>query len=105
MDTLHLTAKVDGNRRIVIDLPPDVEIGAQVDLTITPHREPTEARHGLTREKARAIWQARGWQKKASGEVPADYVPLSDEEILRITDHLKGSFSLDDMINEDRGSY
>jgi len=75
MNAFHLRAKVGQDRRIVIDLPADFDLGAEIDVIIVPHAEPkplpdqsapvseNRQREEFTAEEARAMFLQYGWIK------------------------------------------
>ena len=99
MDTIILSAYVGEDRRLVIDLPPETPVG-KVELVIrstTPDQQ-------MTLEEARAIFRQAGI-KPLKIDLPADFVPLSPEALLKVGTLAPGAKSSLDLINEDRGTY
>lgn len=105
MTTITLSMTIGEDRRLVIDLPPEVPAG-EVEITIHPKVEEPSAQpqRSLTREEAREILRKAGVLDE-SIKAPEGYVPLSPEELLKLGTLPPDARSSLDLINEDRGEY
>ena len=105
MDVITLSVEIPKDRHLVLDLPSDVPIG-KADITIHPHEQasPSAQVVNSAHEAARAKLLAAGILSTAH-VAPKDAVRLSDEALQRLGTLPAGSPSLDDLINEDRGTY
>jgi hypothetical protein len=100
MDVIVLSAEIGEDRRLVIDLPPDAPLGP-VQVTIQVQEPYTST--NPAREAARAKLLAAGFLVTGI-QAPAGIAPLSVEERLRLGT-LPSGVSLDDIIDQDRGTY
>ncbi|MBX3080025.1 MAG: hypothetical protein KF716_00230 [Anaerolineae bacterium] len=101
MNSITIPIIIDEHRRVVIDIPDDVPLGA-AEITITPVVPPTD-KAPLTWEAARAKLLAGGALSIHQYELPEGAVRLTDEEIQELTKDVILPKSLDEMIDEDRG--
>src|SRR5688572_24549824 len=100
MNQITIPIVIDEHRRVVIDIPDDVPLGA-AQVTITPV-EASPSQTPLTWETARARLLAGG-ALSTGYELPPDAIVLSDAEIYALTKDIVLPKSLDEMIDEDRG--
>lgn len=108
---LRLKAKVGADRRLVIELPPEMPTG-EVELTVLskqpeqPESVPQNdtPKTALTREEARAKLLAAGalvtWL-----HAPEDAVALTPEERMEIGQLPPGARPSEELVDEDRGEY
>jgi hypothetical protein len=98
MDAIIINTTLGEDRRLVIDLPPDMPTGP-LEITI---RTAEADKLSLSREEARARLLATG-KLSTWTHAPAGTIPLSPEEILELGKLPAGARSLDELIDEDRG--
>jgi hypothetical protein len=105
MTSITLSVMIGEDRRLVIDLPPEIPTG-EVEITIHPKVEetPVQSKRSLTPEEARDILRKAGVLDE-SIKAPEGYVPLSPEELLKLGTLPHDARSSLDLINEDRGEY
>lgn len=103
MDAITLSAIVSEDRKLVVELPPEIPIGP-VEVVIRPKSQVGQAPLSITREWAQAKLLAAGLLV-TSIHAPEEIVPLSPEELLRIGRLAPGARPSEDLINEDRGDY
>ena len=101
MTSIKLQATVGEDRRLVIDLPPEVPVG-EVEIEIRPQPADLPPQSGeLTREEARARLLAAGalvtWI-----HAPEGTVPLTPEELLEVGTLPPGATPTDQLIFDDR---
>ena len=95
MQSITLTAIVDENGQLVVDVPPEISPGP-VEVVIRPTLENGEAPpEPQTRERIRA-------KLIDAGRVNPNAEELSEEEELRLGMLLKGDHPVEDYISEDR---
>jgi len=100
MDAIIVTAMVDEKRRVMIDLPDEVEPGL-VELEVIVRRvEDEKPPEPLTREWVEARLRAAGLL--VEHEHFAEAVELTEAEELELAQRLAGSRPVEDYINEDR---
>ena len=102
MDTVMIPVEVGEDRRLVIDVPPEVPIGP-ADVVIVP-RNGRQATTNPAREAARAKLRDAGFLS-TSIHAPANAVALSDEELMRLGQLAPGARPSEELIDEDRGLY
>ena len=100
MDAIVLTLDVGEDHRLIIDLPADTPPG-KVNVVITAYQ--ANATHtNPAREAARAKLLAAG--ALSTYFVPDDKTPISDEEIEALWRKFDGGTSIDQIIDQERGS-
>lgn len=105
MDKLIFHIRVNEDRRVVIDLPPDVPLG-EFDVELRPKQPiPTSPTGGeLTREEVRARMLAAGILATDISK-PLEARELTPNEVLTLGRAPAGSKTSDQMIDEDRGEF
>jgi hypothetical protein len=104
MDAITIEAEVGHDHRLIDALPPEVPVG-RVKLIIEPVQEsPTDSKHPLTREEARAKLLAAG-KLVTDLHAPEGTIALTPEERLRIGQLPPDARSSEELINDDRGLY
>lgn len=103
MDAITIEAEVGHDHRLVNALPPEVPVG-RVRLIIEPLEEmPTPSNHPLSREEAYRRWREAG--KTLTQRLTPEGVSESNEdEDRRLADLFGQGMTLDQLIDEDRGS-
>ena len=102
MQSITLTAIVDENGHLVVDVPPEIPPGP-VEIIIRPTPENGDARpKPQTREWIRAKLIAAGLVNPNADDDLEDAEELSEEEELRLGMLLKGDRPVEDYISEDR---
>ena len=107
MDAIILSVEIKEDRHLVIDLPADIPTGtAEITIQHVERANPETQTEPINpaRERARARLQAAGILSTAH-VAPKDAVRVSDAELQQFGTLAPGSPTLDDLINEDRGSY
>ncbi len=105
MDAIRIPVVVGEDRRLVIDLPPDVPVGpAEVVIRSLEQQSSAETPVNPAREAARAKLLAAGFLV-TSIRAPEGTVPLTPEERKRLSELFSEARSSLDLINEDRGEY
>lgn len=100
MNAIIVTAMVDEKRRVMIDLPDEVEPGL-VELEVIVRRvEDEKPPEPLTREWILARLRAAGLL--VENEVFSEAKELSEAEELELAQQLAASRPVEDYINEDR---
>jgi hypothetical protein len=103
MIAVKLSAIVDENRRLVIDVPEEIPPG-QVELVIRSENPVSGAHQNTARDSVRAKLLKK-WALVTDVGVPEDVEPLTAEALLmagRLADDARSSL---DLINEDRGEW
>jgi hypothetical protein len=103
MDSVMIPVEVGEDRRLVIDVPPEVPIGP-ADVVIVPRPHGQKATTNPAREAARAKLRAAGFLS-TSIQAPENAVALSDEDLLRRGRLAPGARPSEELIDEDRGLY
>jgi len=103
MDSITIPIVVGEDRHLVIQLPSEVPVGP-AELVIRTREAPAGEVANPAREVARAKLQAAGLLGTAH-VAPDNAQRASDEELQRLGTLPPGSPSIDDLINEDRGTY
>ena len=102
MVAVKLSAVVDENRRLVIDVPDEIPSGA-VEIIIRTSRRAKDAQPKTTRETVYAFLLAANALVTDVG-APLDIYPLSPGELLEIGRLPEAALPSLDLINEDRGT-
>jgi hypothetical protein len=102
MDSVMISVEVGEDRRLVIDVPPDVPLGP-ADVVIVP-RNGKRATTNPAREAARAKLRAAGLLS-TNIYAPKDAIVLTDEELMRVGRLAPGARPSEELIDEDRGIY
>jgi hypothetical protein len=98
MDGVTITVTVPPDRRLVIDLPDDVPVGATLQVVIRPPQGVSPAL-----ESARVLLAAAG--KLADLGITDDEVEdVGDDEIEQLGRLAPGARSSDDLLDEERGA-
>lgn len=102
MDAEPIPVLVGEDRRLVIDVPPNVPVGP-ADVVIVP-RNGRRTRTTLAREVARAKLRAAG-ALSTIVYAPADTRPTTEDELLRLGQLAPGARPSEELIDEGRGIY
>jgi hypothetical protein len=79
--TIEQTVEIQSDRRLVLDLPPELPVGrARVAVTVTPERNETPEEH--RRRSREAIERCRGLGKRLGSQVTSEDVIASHREDL-----------------------
>jgi hypothetical protein len=103
--SIKTQAYVDEKRRIMIDLPDDVEIGmVELDVVVRQVSDSAEQYEPGTRDWVRAKLRAAGLlaENVLSAEEEAAAEELSEEEEEELGRKMAGPRPVEDYINEDR---
>ncbi len=112
MDAVKVPARISDDRKLIVDLPSDIPVGL-VDVIIFPKQIsslPAKMANGTgnlrrwfeQREQMR-IKLARAQGQDEVSDTSEGYIPLSDEERMRLTVLPVGMRSTDELVDEDRG--
>ncbi|HEX2621802.1 MAG TPA: hypothetical protein VHL11_16710 [Phototrophicaceae bacterium] len=108
MVTLNLTVTVGEDRRLIVDLPPDIPTG-ELEITIRSIPSPETGRE-LTRDEIRARFQAAGLLRTDFSLFDEELSEIEDDEISH--EELEGLGKMppgtrpsEELIDEDRGEY
>jgi hypothetical protein len=102
VSVVTIPVDVGEDRRLVIEVPPDVPVGP-ADVVIVP-RTGKRTTTNPAREAARAKLRAAGLLS-TNIYAPKDAVVLTDEELLRVGRLAPGARPSEELIDEDRGTY
>lgn len=105
MDAIRLSATVGKNRQIIIQLPDEIPEG-QIDLELRVLSPSSILAHSLNQEDAQARLLSAGKLALYSAVdlgIPADTVPLTVEERMRIGKLPPGVAPMEALVDEDRG--
>ena len=102
MVAVKLSAIVDENRRLVIDVPAEIPSG-DVEIIIRPAEHVEDIQPKTAREIAYAVLLAAN-ALVTDVDAPPDIRPLSPEELLEIGELPEDALPSLDLINEDRGT-
>jgi hypothetical protein len=104
MDAIIIDAEVGQDHRLIYELPPEVPVGP-VKLMIRPIEAPSmQTEQGLTREEARRRLLAAGLLL-TERVAPEGAVESDEQEHQRLAALFGQGPSLEDLIDEDRGSH
>src|SRR5438067_5945463 len=103
MDAIVITVTLGEDRRLVVDLPPEMPAG-QVDVMITPHAIPDAQHTNPAREAARAKLLAAGILS-TTHRAPQGIAQPSAAERERVWTLFSQGRSSDEIIDEDRGDH
>ena len=99
MDVMTITTTVQPDRRLVVNLPDDVPVGATLQVVI---RQPQETASAL--ESARTLLAAAG--KLADLGIADDEVEdIGDDELEQLGKLAPGARSSSELLDEERGTY
>ncbi|RIK41496.1 MAG: hypothetical protein DCC55_11840 [Chloroflexi bacterium] len=114
MDAIKLTVWIGEDKKLIIDLPAEVPVGL-VDVQVTTHagikakstRNKDNNREQLwseMREHFRTLLRNAGMLSTAH-HAPVGWIPLTEEERMKLGTLPPGSRPTDEYVNEDRGAY
>ncbi len=117
MNVIKLSVWVGEDKRLVVDLPPETPVGmldVQILVPEVIHKEAVPIINGehIHGEHVETVAEERARFRKILSEAgllstahhaPAGYVPLSDEERMRLITLPPGARPTDELIDEDRG--
>ena len=100
---------IDEDRKVTINLPPDIPIGqAEIEVIVRPltpiDEEPALAAWRAEYERLRAKLAAAG-ALSTIWKAPEDAVELTEEERIRIGTMPPGAAPSEQLVREDRGEY
>jgi hypothetical protein len=105
MDAITLSVEIHEDRRLVIDLPPDIPLGtAQITIQLS---EPITAQSTSIINTAREIARTKLLESgflSTTWQAPEGTIRLSDQELQQLGQKRKGGKTLDQLIDEDRES-
>ncbi len=112
MNAIKLSVWVGEDKRLVVDLPPETPVGmvdVQILVAEVIHKEAVPIINGEhvetvaeKRVRFRKILSKAGLLSTAH-HAPEGYVPLSDDERMRLITLPPGARPTDELIDEDRG--
>ncbi|MDQ3249659.1 MAG: hypothetical protein M3Q45_10705 [Chloroflexota bacterium] len=112
MNTIKLSVWVGEDKRLIVDLPPEVPVGmvdVQILLPETIRKEAAPTTNGghvetaaEKRERFRKILRDAGMLSTAH-RAPEGYVPMTDEERMQLSKLPPGARPTDEYVDEDRG--
>jgi hypothetical protein len=112
MNAIKLSVWVGEDKRLVVDLPPETPVG-MVDVQIlVPEVIHEETVSTINGEQVETVAEKRARFRKILSEAgllstahhaPEGYVPLSDDERMRLITLPPGTRPTDELIDEDRG--
>ena len=112
MDAIKLSVWVGEDKKLIVDLPPETPVGL-VDVQISLRQTESSVEQPMANGADSETWMEKRerFRKRlmeagllsTAHYAPEGYVPLSDEERMRLITLPPGARPTDELVDEDRG--